>query len=116
MVRVKRGVAAKKKKRKLLKATKGYRGLNSKNIKMAHQTWMKAGINSYRDRRLKKRNFRNLWIARISAALGMIKGAPGYSRFIDAANKKGVELNRKVLADLALNHPTAFEKVVEAVK
>ena len=114
MTRVKRGVTAHRRHRKVVKAAKGYRGLRSKNFRSAKNAVMKAGLNSYKDRRVKKRTFRSLWIARINAGcrpLGM-----SYSRLIAAMTKKQVAINRKVLADLAMNEPEAFKAVVEAVK
>lgn len=114
MTRVKRGVTAHRRHRKMVKAAKGYRGLRSTNFRQAKNAVMKAGLNSYRDRRLKKRTFRSLWIARINAGcrpLGI-----SYSRLIAAMTEKGVEINRKMLAELAATEPEAFKAVVESVR
>ncbi len=114
MSRVKRGVTAHRRHRKMVKAAKGYRGLRSKTFRQAKNAVMKAGINSYRDRRLKKRNYRRLWIARINAGcrpLGI-----SYSRLIDALNQKAVIINRKMLAEMAATEPDAFKALVESVK
>lgn len=111
MTRIKRGVRAHRRHRKVVKAAKGYRGLRSKNFRQAKNAVMKAGINSYRDRRLKKRTFRSLWIARISAACRPL--GVSYSRLIDGLNKKGIAVNRKMLSELAIHEPKAFEAVVK---
>jgi len=114
MSRVKRGVNAHRRHRKVVKAAKGYRGLRSINFRAAKNATMKAGMNSYTHRRTKKRDFRRLWITRINAAC-RAEGI-AYSRFVAALHEKGVELNRKVLADLAVNDPAAFKAVVDSVK
>ena len=114
MTRVKRGVTAHRRHRKTVKAAKGYRGLRSKTFRQAKNAVMKAGLNSYRDRRNKKRVFRSLWIARINAACR--EHGLAYSRFIAGLNDKGIAVNRKMLAELAVNEPKAFKAVVEAVK
>ncbi len=111
MSRVKRGVIAHRRHRKVVKAAKGYRGLRSKNFRQAKNAVMKAGMNSYSHRRLKKRTFRNLWIARINAAsrdLGV-----KYSRLMGAMTKKNIQINRKMLSELAIHQPEAFKAVVE---
>ncbi len=115
MTRVKTGVVRRRRHKKILSKTKGYRGLRSKIFKQAHQAWMKAGLHAYVGRKKKKRDYRALWIARISAALKMISKEYKYSRFINALSKKQVKLNRKVLADLALNHEATFQAVVKEV-
>lgn len=115
MTRVKRGVATRKRHKKILKATKGYRGQNSSLFRLAKQAWMKAGLHAYKGRKLKKREYRQLWIARITAALKAIDPKNLYSRFVNNAASKNVQVNRKVLADLAVNHPKAFEAVVKEV-
>lgn len=115
MVRVKRSVNARKKRKNILKSTKGYRSKNSKVYKMAKQAWMKAGLHAYVGRKLKKRDFRQLWIARISAGLKQLDPTMKYSRLIGGMTQKNVKLNRKVLADLALHHEKAFEAVVKEV-
>ena len=114
MPRVKRGVTARARHKKVIDAAKGYRGRRSNVFRIAKQAVMRAGQYAYRDRRNKKRVFRALWIARINA--GARQHGMSYSQFIGAVNKSGIELNRKVLADLALNHPEAFKAVVETVK
>lgn len=114
MSRVKRGVMVKKRHKKILKLTKGYRHGRKKLIKRAKEAILKAGQYAYRDRRVKKREFRRLWIIQINAAcrLNEIK----YSTFINGLKKKKIELDRKVLADLAKNEPESFRKLVEKVK
>ncbi|MBI5218036.1 MAG: 50S ribosomal protein L20 [Bacteroidia bacterium] len=107
-------VASKARKKKMFKLTKGFFGARGNVLTVAKNTLEKGLGYAYRDRRKKKGNFRALWIQRINAAVrtyGM-----SYSVFIDKINKKGIELNRKALADLAMNHPNAFEAVVNEVK
>ncbi len=114
MSRIKRGVTTRAKHKRLLEQAKGYRGRRKNTIRVARQAVEKAGQYAYRDRKIKKRTFRALWIQRINAAVrshGMT-----YSEFIGKLNAKQIKLNRKVLADLAMNHPVAFEKVVKTVK
>jgi large subunit ribosomal protein L20 len=111
MARVKRGTTTHAKHKKVLKQAKGYYGRRKNTIRVAKQAVEKAGQYAYRDRRAKKRNFRALWIQRINAAareLGMT-----YGRFIDGLNKSGVEIDRKVLADLAVKDAAAFKALVE---
>ncbi len=114
MVRVKRAVMTKKRHKKILKATKGYRQLNSRVFSRAKNAWMKAGTNAYIGRRLKKRNFRRLWTVRINNAARA--NGTTYSKFINDMYKKNVKLNRKVLSNMAISHPEVFKKVVETVK
>ena len=114
MARIKVGVTAHKRHKKILKLAKGYRGTRSRLFKKANETVMKALFYARRDRRAKKREFRKLWIARINAA-SRANGMP-YSRFIAGLTKVGVEVNRKMLADLAVNEPEAFAIVVEKAK
>ena len=114
MTRVKSGTTAHRRHRKVVKAAKGYRGLRSKTFKQAKNATMKAGLHSYTHRRTKKREFRRLWIARINAACRPLGIA--YSRLIAGMVQKGVELNRKMLAELAVSEPEAFKAVVESVK
>jgi large subunit ribosomal protein L20 len=114
MARVKRGVTARARHKKILKQAKGYREARSRVFRVAKQAVTKAGQYAYRDRRAKKREFRALWIARINAAvreLGMT-----YSRFIAGLNKAGIEMDRKMLANLAYNDKAAFAAIVEKVK
>ena len=114
MSRVKRGVQSHARHKKVLKAAKGYYGRRKNTIKVAKQAVDKAGQYAYRDRRRRKRNFRSLWIQRINAAareLGMT-----YGRFMDGLGKAGVEVDRKVLSDLAVREPAAFAALVEKAK
>jgi len=114
MSRVKRGVQAHRRHRKVVKAAKGYRGLRSTNFRAAKNAVMKAGMHAYTHRRTKKRDFRRLWISRINAAC-RAQGIT-YSRFIAGMHSKNILLNRKMLAELAVNEPKAFSAVVDAVK
>src|ERR1700724_4528806 len=100
MARVKRGVTSHAKHKKVLKAAKGYGGRRKNTIRIARQAVEKAGQYAYRDRRTKKRTFRSLWIQRINAAVR--EHGLTYGRFIDGLNKAGIEIDRKVLADLAV--------------
>ncbi|MEO1013960.1 MAG: 50S ribosomal protein L20 [Pseudomonadota bacterium] len=114
MSRVKRGVTAHARHRKVIKNAKGYYGRRKNTFRVANQAVEKAGQYAYRDRRTKKRNFRALWIQRINAGareLGLT-----YSRFMDGLNKAGVEVDRKVLADLAVHEPKAFAALAEKAK
>ena len=113
-MRVKRGVAAHKRHKRLLKTTKGYRGLSGKTFKMARQAFFKAGQHSFLDRRKKRRTFRSLWIQRINAACR--EHGMSYSQFMGKLKANNIELNRKVLADLAMNHPAAFTAIVNKIK
>jgi large subunit ribosomal protein L20 len=114
MTRVKRGVTARKRHKKVLKRAKGFRGGRSKLFREAKRATMKAGLHAYRHRREKKRELRALWILRINAAVR--KQGMSYSRFINALMKKDVQLDRKVLAHLANEKPEVFTEVVKAVK
>lgn len=114
MARVKRAVNAVKKRRKILKLAKGYFGTKKSNYRMAKQAVIKSLAYSYKGRRLKKRDFRRLWITRINAA-ARINGL-SYSVFMNGLKKAGVVLDRKVLADMAVNDPTAFAALVEVAK
>lgn len=107
-------VASRKRRKKILKMAKGYFGARSKVYTVAKNAVEKALQYAYRDRKNKKRVFRSLWIARINA--GVRPYGLSYSRFINLLNKSEVDLNRKVLADLAMNHPTAFKAIVDKVK
>ena len=100
--------------RKVVKQAKGYYGARSRTFKSAKDAVTKAGLYAYRDRRQRKRQFRRLWITRINAACRL--NGITYSAFINALNIKGVELNRKVLADLALQDPQSFTDLVNSVK
>lgn len=107
-------VAARARRKKLLKKTKGYFGRRKNVWTVAKNTYEKGLQYAYRDRRQKKRNFRALWIQRINA--GTRLHGLSYSVFMGQLKRKDVQLNRKVLADLAMNHPTAFEAIVNSVK
>ena len=113
MSRVKRGVMTRKRHNKVLDAAKGYRGAHSKLFKQAKEAVMHAGNYAYRDRRVRKRDFRQLWIARINAACR--QHGTTYSVFIADLNRSGVQLDRKVMADIAVNDPAAFEQLVQTV-
>lgn len=114
MTRVKRGVAAHARHKKLLKLAKGYRGKRKNVFKLAKNAVMKAGQNAYRDRRLKKRSFHQLWTLRINAACR--EQGLRYSRFIYGLELAGITINRKMLAELAVNHPDAFKMIVTQAK
>ena len=114
MVRVKRSLRTKKKHKKILKATKWYRRLNSRVFSRAKNAWMKAGLNAYIGRKRKKRDFRKLWNTRINIAAR--ESWLSYSKFINAMYLKKVKLNRKVLSNLAISNPKVFANVVEFVK
>jgi len=114
MPRVKRGVTARARHKKILALAKGFRGRRKNVYRVAKQAVMKAGQYAYRDRLTKKRVFRRLWIARINAAtreLGLT-----YSQFINGMNKAGITLDRKVLADIAVHDKAAFAGIVEQAK
>ena len=114
MARVKRGVQARNRHKKILKAAKGYFGHKSKLFKVANQQVMKSGNYAYRDRRAKKRDFRKLWITRINAA-ARINGL-SYSRFMNGLKKANILLDRKVLADIAVRDPAGFTALVAQIK
>ncbi len=114
MPRVKRGVTARRRHKKVLKQAKGYYGARSRVFRVAKQAVIKAGQYSYRDRRQRKRQFRALWIARINA--GARDNGLSYSRLIAGLKKANIEIDRKVLADLAMNEKAAFAVVVEKAK
>ncbi len=114
MARIKGGMNARKKHNRVLKLAKGYRGARSKQYRIAKQSVMRALATSYAGRKQKKRQFRQLWIARINAAARM--NGLSYSRFMYGLKLAGAELNRKVLADLAVNDPAGFAKLAEVAK
>ena len=114
MSRVKRGVEANRKHKKILKEAKGYYGARSRVFRVAVQAVTKAGQYAYRDRRVKKRTFRRLWITRINAQ-SRIEGL-SYSKLMNGLQKAGVELDRRVLADLAVHDKEAFHALVERAK
>ena len=106
-------VASRAKRKRILKLTRGYFGARKNVWTVAQNTWEKGLTYAYRDRRTKKRNFRALWIQRINAAARL--NGMSYSQFMGALSKAGIEINRKVLADLAMNNPEAFKAIVEKV-
>ena len=114
MARVKRGVIARRRHKKILKPAKGYYGARSRVFRVAKQAVIKAGQYAYRDRRQRKRQFRALWIARINA--GARQNGLSYSRLIAGLKKAAIEIDRKVLADLAVNEKAAFTAIVEKAK
>ena len=114
MARVKRGVIARARHKKILKKAKGYYGARSKVYRVAKQAVIKAGQYAYRDRRTRKRVFRALWITRINAAARL--NGMSYSRFINGLNKAGVEVDRKMLADLAVHDADAFTVLADQAK
>lgn len=107
-------VASRRRRKKILKAAKGYFGARKNVYTVAKNAVEKALSYAYRDRRNKKRAFRRLWIARINAAAR--QEGMSYSRFMNGLKQKNIDLNRKVLADLAMNHPEAFKAIVDQVK
>lgn len=113
-MRVKRGIAAKKRHKKYLKMAKGFRAAGSRLYRTARERVERALCMSYTGRKLRKRDMRSLWIQRINAA-ARINGL-SYSRFIDGLNKAGIELNRKVLADLAVSDAAAFAKLADSAR
>ena len=113
-MRIKRGVNAVKKRRKILKLAKGYFGGRSKRYRVAREAVMKAQLYAYVGRKAKKRDFRTLWIARINAAARM--NGISYSQFMNGLKNKGIEINRKMLAEIAVSDPAAFKALVDQVK
>ena len=111
MSRVKRGVTKHARHRKVVNAAKGYYGRRKNTFRIANQAVEKAGQYAYRDRRARKRNFRALWIQRINAAAR--EHGLTYGRFINGLNRAGIEVDRKILADLAVREPAAFKALVE---
>jgi large subunit ribosomal protein L20 len=114
MARVKRGMMSLNKRRKVLKAVKGFRGARGRNYKAANEALLHALTYAFRDRRNRKRDFRGLWIARINAAAR--REGLTYSRFMSGLKKEGLTVNRKVLADLAVNDAAAFGRLLEIAK
>lgn len=114
MARVKGAMHTRKRRKKILKLAKGYRGAKSKLFKTANQAVMKSLTYAYRDRKQKKRNFRQLWIARINAAARA--NGISYSKFMNGLKNNGIEINRKMLAEIAVSDPAAFTKLVEKIK
>ena len=114
MARVRNGVVTKRRHKKILKEARGYFGSKHREFKSAKEQLMHAGQYAYRDRRQKKREFRKLWIVRINAACRL--NEISYSRFIEGLNKAGVEINRKMLSEIAINDPKAFSELVKVAK
>ena len=114
MARVKGAMMTRKRRNKILKLAKGYWGAKSKHYKMANQAVMKSLTYAYTGRKLKKRDFRQLWITRINAACKM--NGMNYSTFMNGLKKSGIVINRKVLAELAVNNKAAFAQLVETAK
>lgn len=114
MPRVKRGVTARAKHKKVIEAAKGFRGRRGNVFRVAKQAVIKAGQYAYRDRRQRKRQFREIWIARINAACRQLELS--YSAFISYLKKSNISIDRKMLADLAVNDEKAFTKIVHEVK
>ena len=114
MARVKRSVHAKKKRREVLRKAKGYFGSRSKRYRVAKEQLLHSGQYAYRDRRDRKAQFRRLWITRIGAAAR--QNGLSYSRFVHGLQQAGIEVDRKILADLAVRDPRAFAQLVEAAK
>ncbi len=114
MPRAKTGTVRRAKHKKILKRAKGFWGLRSRSFRVANQTLLNAADYQYRDRRDRKNDFRRLWIARINAAVR--PEGLSYSRFVSGLRKSGVEINRKILADLAVQQPEAFKRLVDVSK
>ena len=114
MARVKGAMRTRARHKKILKLAKGYRGAKSKLYKTANQAVMKSLVYAYRDRKAKKRQFRQLWIARINAATRA--NGMSYSKFMNGLKQKGIEINRKMLSEIAISDPEAFKKLVDQVR
>ena len=114
MARIKGAVKTRARRKKILKLAKGYRGAKSKLFKTANQAVTKSLSYAYRDRKAKKREFRQLWIARINAAARM--NGISYSKFMNGLKKNNININRKMLSEIAISDPAAFTKLVEKVK
>ena len=114
MARVKRGIVSRRKHNKLLAKTKGFRGTKSKLIRVAHEAALHADAYAYHGRKLKKRDIRGLWITRIGEAAK--KEGISYSQLINRLKKAKIELDRKILADLVVNDPQTFQKIVKSAK
>lgn len=114
MARVKRAAMSHKRHKRVLKAAKGYYGRKKSNYKIAHEQVMKSGQYAFRDRRLKKRDFRRLWIVRIAAACR--NNGIKYSHFIHALKNAGIQIDRKILSELAISDPAAFTALVERAR
>ena len=114
MARIKGAVTTRKRHKKILKLAKGYRGAKSKQFRTANEAVMKSLVYAYIGRKQKKRNFRQLWITRISAAAKM--NGMNYSTFMNGCKKAGIELNRKMLSEIAITDPAGFTAIVEKAK
>lgn len=114
MSRVKRGTVSRRKHKKILKLTKGYLALKSRAVRVAKQAALHAGAYAYHGRKLRKRDFRSLWVTRISEAVK--QHDMSYNVFINKLKKANIELDRKILSDLVVNDPNVFKQVVEKVK
>lgn len=114
MARVKRGIVSRRKHKKLLNLTKGYRGTKSKLIRVAHEAALHAGAYAFHGRKLRKRNFRSLWITRIGEAAK--QEGMSYSVLIDRLKKANITLDRKILSDLVVTDPATFRHIVDSVK
>ena len=114
MARVKGAMRTRARHKKILKLAKGYRGAKSKLYKTANQAVMKSLVYAYRDRKAKKREFRQLWIARINAATRA--NGMSYSKFMNGLKQKGIGINRKMLSEIAISDPEAFKKLVDQVR
>jgi large subunit ribosomal protein L20 len=114
MPRVRKGAARRQARKRILKAAKGYRGAAGRNYRLAKEAVMRAAVNARIDRKRRKRDFRGLWIIRLSAACR--QRAISYSRFIDGCKKANIQLNRKMLSEIAIADPKGFDAVVEAAK
>src|ERR671936_3135430 len=114
MARVKRAVHARKKRREILEAAKGYRGLRRKRLRVAKEQLLHSGVYAYRDRRDRKGQFRRLWITRIGAASR--QNGMSYSQLMHGLKQAGIEVDRKILADIAVRDPAAFTGLVEAAR
>ena len=113
MARIKRGIVSRRKHKKLLKLTKGYLALKSRAVRVAKQASLHAGAYAYHGRRLRKRDFRSLWITRISEAVK--QHDMSYSVFINKLKKTNIELDRKILSELVVNDPSAFSQIINKV-
>jgi large subunit ribosomal protein L20 len=114
MARVKRGVMVRKHHKKVMQQAKGFKGSRSRHYKVANETVMKSLSYAYRDRRVRKRDMRRLWVQRINAAARL--NGLSYSRFINGLKLAGIDLDRKILSDMAVHDPEGFSKVAEQVK
>ena len=116
MSRIKRGVTTRAKHKRVLEEAKGFYGRRKNTFRTAQAAVVKAGVNAYKGRKQKKRNFRSLWIQRINAAVRSVDDKLTYSRFIDGLSKAGLGVDRKVMADLAMHEPAAFTALVEKAR